>query len=302
MRILSMGEVMIELAGAGEDLWRQGVAGDTFNTAWYLAAMRPDWQVGYATRLGRDAMSDRAMQVIAAAGIDTAAITRDPDRSIGLYMIALKDGERSFSYWRDRSAARLMAEDGDWLETVFAPADAIYLSGITLAILSPAARARLLAALKGRRVIFDPNIRPRLWEDAAVMREVLTEAAALAEIVLPSFDDEAAAFGDASPEETARRYARAGAREVVVKNGNAPLVLWLDGAISPAPAPQPVTPRDTTGAGDSFNAGFLAARLCGADAGQAIRVGQRLAALVVQHPGALLPRAILDTFLKEPAL
>lgn len=110
MRILAIGEVMIELSGAGHDargapLWRQGLAGDTFNTAWYLAALRPDWQIGYATRLGQDAMSEQAFTAIAAAGLETSAISRDPQRSIGLYMISLVDGERSFSYWRSHAAA-----------------------------------------------------------------------------------------------------------------------------------------------------------------------------------------------------
>lgn len=298
MRVLAMGEVMVELSAAGPGLWRQGIAGDTFNTAFYLAALRPDWRIGYATRLGQDAMSDAALEAIAAGGIDTDAITRDPERSIGLYMIALKNGERSFSYWRGQSAARLMAEDPAWLKASFDAADVIYLSGITLAILSPAARERLLHALQGRRVAFDPNIRPRLWDSPQALCDTITRAAALADIVLPSFDDEAAAFGDADPAATAARYAAAGAAEVVVKNGSGPLALWSGGARHDLPAPQPVTPLDTTGAGDSFNAGYLAARLGGADPASAVRAGQALAAQVVCHPGALMPEAALDLYLK----
>lgn len=302
MRFLALGEVMIELSSAGEDLWRQRLAGDTFNTAFYLAALRPDWRVGYATRLGQDAMSDQALAEIAAAGLRTDRITRDPERGIGLYMIALrKDGERSFAYWRGQSAARLMADDPDWLRETCGGADTLYLSGITLAILAPDARARLLSALRGRHVIFDPNIRPQLWESAEAACQAITAAAGLSRIVLPSFDDEAAAFGDADPQATAARYAAAGAAEIVVKNGNGPLVLRSNGQSLELPAPVPVRPVDTTGAGDSFNAGYLAARLDGADPIRAAAAGQRLAALVVQHPGALLPRPVLDAFLLENA-
>ena len=228
-----------------------------------------------------------------------AVITRDPDRSIGLYMISVTNGERSFSYWRGQSAARMMAEDAGWLAESFDGADVIYLSGVTLAILSPAARERLFAALQGRDVVFDPNIRPRLWETPEVLRATITRAASLSRIVLPSFDDEAAAFGDADPAATARRYAAAGAQEVVVKNGNAELAILSAGRMVAAPAPRAVRPTDTTGAGDSFNAGYLVARLNGADPASAVAAGQALAALVVQHPGALLPRNVLDTFARE---
>lgn len=297
MRILALGEMMVELSGAGPGLWRQGFAGDTFNTAWYLAALRPDWQISYGTRLGQDPLSDAALDTLTAARISTAWVTRDPLRSMGLYMIALQNGERSFSYWRGQSAARLLAEDDNWLHRACNAHDMIYLSGVTLAILDTAGRNRLLDALAGRRVLFDPNIRARLWEDVATMRATLTKAAALAEICLPSFDDEAAAFGDTTPEATARRYAAAGAGEVVVKNGANRLVIWADGAEYLCPAPPAVTALDTTGAGDSFNAGYIAARWGGSGPKDAVRYGQDLAAMVIGHPGALVPPETLAEFL-----
>ncbi len=303
MRVVSIGEVMVELSGAGPGLWRTGFAGDTFNTAWYLTALRRDWRVAYGTRLGRDAMSANAAAAIRDAGLLTDWLQADPVRSIGLYMISLSNGERSFTYWRDTSAARLLAEDPAWLTAVVGWADAVYLSGITLAILSPAARTRLIAALaqaraEGKRVIFDPNLRPRLWEDADTMRAAVSAAAAQSTLCLPSFDDEAAIFGDATPTATAQRYAALGPAEVVVKNGPGPLVLWSGGALQPAQAPQALIPVDTTGAGDSFNAGYIAARLGGASATDAIHAGQSLAALVVMHPGALVPAEAMARYLE----
>ena len=302
MRVLSMGEAMIELSSAGPGLWRQAVGGDSFNTAALLAALRPDWRVDYATRLGHDPMSEAVAAAIVEAGVGISRITRDPQRSAGLYMISLKDGERSFSYWRETSAARLMAEDAEWLRESFDGADLVFLSGITLAILAPEARARLLTALKGRRVAFDPNIRPRLWESPEAMRATIAAAAALSEILLPSFDDEAAAFGDSDPLATARRYAAAGVAEVVVKNGAGSPALLVRGEALAAPAPRPVAPVDTTGAGDAFNAGYLAARLDGAAPLEALALGQNLAALVVRHPGAVPPRAEVARFAEPRGL
>jgi 2-dehydro-3-deoxygluconokinase len=297
--LLSVGECMLELSGAdGPDLWRMGIAGDTLNTAWYARArLGPDWQVDYLTRLGCDRFSDRILRFLQAGGIGTALITRDTDRMPGLYAIDLQDGERSFTYWRGQSAARRLADDEAHLSHAFDGAAAIYLSGITLAILAPDRRRVVidaLAAARARGVLtaFDPNLRPRLWEDAAAMCACVTQAAGAAALCLPSLDDEVAAFGDTGPAETAARYLRAGAGSVVVKTGGGPVVLadaFGSQVIDGLPR---VTPVDTTGAGDSFNGGYLAARLSGLGEIEAIRSAHALAARVVLHPGALIPMAM----------
>ena len=205
-RFLSIGEAMVELSrsAVGDELWRQGFAGDTLNTAWYLRACLPDtWQIDYLTRLGQDPFSPRLLEFLREGRIRTDYVSIDPVRSVGLYAIELHEGERSFAYWRGQSAARLLADDTALLDRAFAEADAVYLSGITLAILPEDGRKALISRLiaareKGKLTAFDPNLRPRLWDDAETMRRWLTRAAAGAQIVLPSFDDEARWFGDAS--------------------------------------------------------------------------------------------------------
>lgn len=291
--VLSLGEAMLELSPRGDDQWRMGVAGDTLNTAWYLRAALPKtWPVGYLTRLGTDAFSDQISDFIASAGIDTRAISRDPQRGCGLYAISLLNGERSFTYWRGQSAARHLADDRDALARAMAPARVIYLSGITLAILHGQGRENLLDLLRARPknvvLAFDPNIRPRLWSDPEAMRQTLTAVAALSDLVLPSFDDESAHFGDTSPEDTLHRYQDHGATEVVVKNASG-TILAAAGPDRFHHDPAPVTPIDSTGAGDSFNGGYLAARLQGRGVDQALRCGAGLAARVIRHPGALIP-------------
>lgn len=287
-RFVAIGEVMIELSGATDDLWRLGVAGDTLNTAWYMRErLGADWQVDYVTRVGTDPFSDRIADFLDREGIGTDHVARDPDRGPGLYAITLTEGERSFTYWRGQSAARHLADDPAALDRALAGAAQVYLSGITLAILSPDRREALLGrvAASGVPMAFDPNYRPRLWEDAATARHWIEAAARLARVVLPSADDEAACFGDATPAETAARYA-ALTGEVVVKAGGDGVHLG-DGTI--IDDLEKVTPRDTTGAGDSFNAGYLAARLSGEGPEQAVRAGHALATRVVSGPGALVP-------------
>lgn len=291
---LSIGECMVEVAPADSaDRYQLGYAGDTFNTAWYMARIRPDWDVAYYTGAGQDAVSDRFVGFVASAGINTRHIARDADRTLGLYLISLDAGERSFSYWRGQSAARGLADDAVRLAAAIRSSKVVYLSGITLAILSPAGRATLLDALAqarsaGVRVAFDPNLRPRLWPDTATMCAAIMQAAAVCDIALPSYDDEAAFFGDATPADTRNRYAMAGATTVVVKNGAGPILFTAperSGQVEITPVANVV---DSTAAGDSFNAGFLSHFLTGLPLAESLAAGSALAASVIAGRGALV--------------
>lgn len=297
--ILSIGEAMVELSQTGQpDQWRLGIAGDTLNTAWYLRRLLGnDWRVGYMSRVGQGDFSQRMLDFLNTEGIDTTHVSRDPAREIGLYAISLNNGERSFSYWRDTSAAKALADDPTLLKRALEGCKIAYLSGITIAILSPAARQTLHAALKtaraaGTTVVFDPNLRPRLWDDATVMRCGIEGTAALADLVLPSFDDEATHFGDADMQATIARYLSLGAGHVVVKNGGGPMCFGGAHGAGDITDLTPETPVDTTSAGDSFNAGYLAAWLRGADCATAIRAGHALSREVIGHRGALVPQAV----------
>ena len=111
--IVAIGECMVELAPvANGEQFNMGYAGDTFNTAWYLRRLLgKDYQINYFTAIGTDALSDKMLRFFKHAGIGTDCILRRDARGVGLYMIQLQDGERSFSYWRSDSAARTLAAD-----------------------------------------------------------------------------------------------------------------------------------------------------------------------------------------------
>ncbi|MBN2760081.1 MAG: sugar kinase, partial [Rhodobacteraceae bacterium] len=248
-------------------------------------------EVGFVTRVGQDSLSDAFVAEMAADGVSVQAVSRAPDRNMGLYLIALDGVERSFHYWRSQSAARMLADDPARLARDLAHADLIHLSGITVAILSPSARATMLAALstaraQGARLSFDPNVRPALWRDMDEVRDALPAFFALADILLPSFDDETTVWGDATPNATLERLAAFGASEVVVKDGAGPVWFWHNSAPHRAETPAAPGIRDTTGAGDAFNAGYLLARALGHPPAMAVGYGQSLAALVLQFSGA----------------
>ena len=300
---LSLGEIMVELAPAPDHtgLMRLGYAGDTFNTAWYARRLLPrSWTVSYGSVIGTDQISADLAHFIERQGVATDTLRRIPDRTVGLYMIQTREGERSFAYWRGQSAAKTLADDPDWLDRIFAGRRVIQFSGITLAILSPTARKTLCSALAraraaGSHIAFDTNLRPRLWDSAEAMRSGLLQGAAVSDTVMPSFDEEQLAFQDATPEDTVQRYRAAGASCVVIKNGEAPCHGWsdTDGTVTCTP-PTVARVIDSTAAGDSFGAGLLAARATGATLGTAMSRAAHLAAQVIQHPGALAPQ-IFDT-------
>src|SRR5690606_34968657 len=110
----------------------------------------------------------------------TASSPRMPGARPGLYAISLKGAERSFTYWRGGAAARRLADDPATLTRSLAGRSLVYFSGITLAILPPAARKTLAASLRDARaagslIAFDPNYRPRLWSSPEETRETLAQ-------------------------------------------------------------------------------------------------------------------------------
>lgn len=291
--IVCFGEAMVELSAIQETSCRIGIGGDTFNTAVYLA--RAGHDVAYATAVGDCPFSTRLIDTLKTEAISTETALRLPGQSVGLYAISVDDeGERSFTYWRSQSAVRSMLSSPGASKIIDAMrnADTLYLTGITLSLFDDQDREQIFSLLEDRcaaekRNVFDGNYRPRNWANAAAAREAIVRCVALATWSLPTFDDEQMLFGDTSPEATAERHRALGANEVIVKHGAAGALINGDTWIKP---PATVKPLDTTGAGDSFNAGYIQARLEGHDSKNAVLAGHSLAGRVLKVPGALIPR------------
>jgi 2-dehydro-3-deoxygluconokinase len=306
--MLCIGECMVELARGPDGRFSLALGGDSFNTAVYLA--RSGVPASYLTALGDDVYSQAILDLAAAENVDASAIARLPGRVPGLYLIETdKRGERTFYYWRDTSPAR------DVFSGAFSPrvqdaldgAGLIYFSGITLWLYARDGLdgffERIGAARRnGARIAFDSNYRKRLWGEAPEpARAAFSSAIALADIVLPSLDDERLLWGDASPEAVLRRYHDAGVAECVVKDAGGGAYILENGAARHIPVPEKVEPVDTTAAGDSFNAAYLAARAKGRSPAEAVSFGHRLAAIVVSHRGAIVPKEATAALLSELA-
>jgi len=297
-RVICVGEVMVELARGNDGRYGQAFGGDTFNTAVYLG--RAGVPVTYASAMGDDPYSDALLALATAEGVGTDLIMRVPGRMPGLYMIETDaKGERKFYYWRDNSPARELFELPGWAATAEALLSArlVYFSGVTLSLYSNTGVGRFLAALElarkqGVKVAFDGNFRPRGWKgDVARTRTVFNEALKRVDIALPTFEDEAMLWGDTNPEATVERLQAFGIGEIVVKNGSSNALCADKNGRELVPVPEVVEPIDTTAAGDSFNAAYLAARLNGQDPVPSAALAHGLAAQVIRHRGAIMPRA-----------
>ncbi len=296
-RIALIGECMIELQHRADGSLHQSFGGDTLNTAVYLRReLGAGASVDYVTALGDDSFSAAMCAQWAEEGLGLGMVQRLPGRLPGLYCIQTDaNGERKFLYWRNEAAVRdcFTTPAAEPILAALAAYDVVYLSGITLAVLGEVGRERLLHTLhetrrRGGNVVFDNNYRARLWASVEAAREAYRQVLAVVDIAVLTEDDERALFGYADSEQVFAAYPDL--EEVVLKRGADACLIRCNGERFAVPALRVEKVVDTTAAGDSFSAAYLASRLKGGSPDEAALAGHRLASRVIQVPGALIAR------------
>jgi 2-dehydro-3-deoxygluconokinase len=301
-----IGECMIELSGQPFLPQQQRFGGDTLNTALYLARLIPTLHPHYITGLGTDTYSALMQKAWEEEGINCQSVMTIPEKLPGLYAIEIDAcGERSFHYWRSDAAARYIATDSRFTAHLNALPNnsVIYLSGISLAILTQEGKESLLTQLthlkqRGITLIVDSNYRSRLWDSIPHAQEWFEKLYKLSDIALVTGDDEQILWQHPSLTEQniAQRLHQWGNQSVIVKLG-ANGAFWSDGQNTGYISPNPIdSVVDTTAAGDSFNAGFIAAWLQNHSLPTCCIWGNTLAGLVIQHHGAIIPHQVTDSF------
>ena len=299
--IAIVGECMLELTRqSGEPSGRSlpmnlSYGGDTLNSAVYLA--RQGINVDYVTALGDDPNSAWMVDQWRGEGVGCDLVKRVTGAVPGMYLIETdQQGERSFYYWRDSSPARRLLDQAASTGELFSHlADHAWigLSGITLAIYSDASRQRLFELLAdyragGGKVAFDSNYRPKLWSSHGVTQDAYEAMYRLTDLALPTVEDEQAVFGDPDEDSVIERLQSWGVGEIGLKMGEQGCLVTAEGERQLVSANKVVV-VDTTSAGDSFNAGYLATRLQDGSPVEAAAAGHRLASIVIQHRGAIIP-------------
>lgn len=305
-KIAFVGECMIELQEDAQGVIHKGFAGDTLNTALYMARLNyvHGAQVQYVTALGTDSFSNAMITNWQSEGIQCDYIRRFDNKLPGLYFVEVDaHGERSFQYWRGQAAARELfsgTEFNPQLNEV-AKFDYIYLSGISIAILPEEGKTRLITWLKsaranGAKICFDNNYRPKLWANVADTQKWYQQVLENTDIACHTFDDDQLIWGDQDPTETFARCRKFGVTEIILKRGTEPCLIEIDGGERlsiPAIKVAKEDVKDTNAAGDSFSAGYLTARLSGKDPAASAALGHKVASTVVQHRGAIIPKDVM---------
>jgi len=297
-RIAVIGECMVELkknAGSVE----QSFGGDTLNTAVYLSRLTKESGVttSYVTNLGRDPFSAEMLTAWQNEGISTELVELSKDKLPGMYAIeTAEDGERSFYYWRNDSAAKYWLKEREVVELAkqLREHQMIYLSGISLAILSPDCREALINLLafcrkNGAIIVFDNNYRPLLWEGVEQAQQCYQQILAITDIAFLTFDDEQMLYGDQNEQQAIERTQALGVQEIVIKRGADDCYVVTPESHISVSAHRIDNVIDTTAAGDSFSAGYLAKRVLGGSGEDSAAAGHTLAGTVIQHRGAIIP-------------
>lgn len=289
MRIAAIGECMIELRERPDGTYARSFGGDTLNTAVYMA--RLGLNVDYVTALGDDAWSDEMISAWQSEGVGTSQVMRKTGRLPGLYVIQTdKHGERRFSYWRGQSPARDIFSGDEWPD--FSAYNYIYLSGITLSLYGEQGRSNLFAALNiaaanGTKIIFDTNYRPRNWATLNESQTAFAKIYSLTSLIFVSPQDIDPLYGQSDRIMLRNLLPNA---EIIYKCADpACWVMTASGEVLVHAKPIGSV-VDTTAAGDSFAAAYIASRIEGASAEDSAIAGHRLAGQVVQFPGAIIPR------------
>jgi 2-dehydro-3-deoxygluconokinase len=299
--IVALGEPLVELSAtemgplSSVTHFKVGCGGDTSNFA--VAACRLGGRAGYISRVGEDPFADILYDCWKKEGVDCSKVTRDRGGATGIYFTSRESGCHHFTYYRQHSAASRMEPDDLPVEYI-RKARWLHVSGISQAISSSAAKTVDLAVDAAREaglvISYDPNLRLKLWP-LEKARAAIRRMAARADVLLPSYEDALALTEEKRPEAIVSHYLSLGCRLVILKMGADGALLGEKssadrcGAKIEKISAFSVEVVDASGAGDTFDAAFVVARLEGHPVVECVRFANAAGAMVAAGIGTITP-------------
>ncbi|WP_050526794.1 carbohydrate kinase family protein [Pseudorhodobacter aquimaris] len=299
--ILCCGEALIDMlhreTKAGEDGFAPHAGGAIFNTA--IALGRLGVSTGYFSGLSTDLFGQILTRALAASNVDISLAPRS-DRPTTLAFVTLTNGQATYAFYDENTAGRMLTPED--LPVLPDNIEALFFGGISL-VNDPAASSLALFQQRagGRVTMIDPNIRPSFITDQATYRERINKMLARADIVKISDEDLHWLEGAGDPQALAQNLLARGAKLVFLTEGAAG-ARAITATQNRFVAANPAKVADTVGAGDTFNAGALAAlhdagalsktaiaALPDSTLDAALSLGNRAAAVTVSRPGANPP-------------
>jgi 2-dehydro-3-deoxygluconokinase len=301
--VVVMGECMVEFSPNNSGMLNQSFAGDVYNTAVYLKRLTDkSTNVSILTAVGNDDISNKMLSAFAAEDIDTSMVLISDKATVGAYLIETDElGERSFVYWRGNSAAKSMLAKTAISEELLSQnkTSVFYFSGISIAVLNRADREQfwqMINKLKaqGIEIVFDSNYRPRLWDNKQDAVIQFKQALEVSDVVFAGVEDFDLLYKKNSFDAVAEFLQQFDIREAIIKNGAKGVMSIHSGKVDFIPVVPVDNVVDSTSAGDSFNGAYLAAKINGQEIKEAVQFANKIAALVIQHSGAIIDKKVFD--------
>jgi 2-dehydro-3-deoxygluconokinase len=292
MDVVTIGETMVLFTPEAEGPLRYSqhfsrrYGGAESNVA--IGLSRLGHQAGWISKVGNDEFGKGMLSLIRGEGVDVSTVQLSDQAPTGMYFKEHKrEGVINVYYYRKGSAASTMTKD-DLDKDYIGQAKYLHITGITPA-LSESCRETVYEAIKiakerNVKVVFDPNLRKKLW-DEDLAREVLLKIASEADIILPGIEEGQFLFGVDHPEEIGKRFLQLGASIVVLKVGAEGAIYFTENEtrkVSGFPVKHVVDP---VGAGDGFAAGFLSGMLDGLPLEQAVMRANAIGAHITMVKG-----------------
>ncbi|MCM2531258.1 sugar kinase [Neobacillus pocheonensis] len=292
MDVVTIGETMVLFTPKSSPLMRYA---ETYSrqfggaeTNFAIGLTRLGHQAGWISKVGNDEFGKSMLSFIRGEGVNVSQVEFDPTAPTGMYFKEVRSGNQvRVQYYRKGSAASQL-QPSDLNEEYIAGAKYLHVTGITPALSESCyqtiLRAISIAKENDVKVIFDPNLRRKLWsEDHS--RKVLLEIAALSDIILPGLDEGTFLFNEEDPIKLGELFLKQGASLVVLKIGAKGAYYFTEEEYQLIPGFPVTNVVDPVGAGDGFAAGLISGLLEGLPLDQAVAKGNGVGAMVTMVPG-----------------